>query len=796
MIPTATTYIDNLVPPRGRFPFYIVAPRWTRTSAGIRSLHILCHWLNMTGQSAFMLIYPEWQGLQVNPDLQTPVLTEAIAQHHFEMGIPPIVVYPEVIAGNPFDAPVRVRWIGNYPGFLGGTATFDTDELCFAHSEHLARTVGVSNVLNIPVLDTSVYRPMPVASRAGSCFYAAKFQHVHNQTVFGLPEGCIEITRDGPGTLSPPEIADLFRRSELFYCFENSALINEAALCGCPVMMMKNTFFDAPIAIDEAGWDGYAWGDHPDEIARARRTVDHAYDNYVRNVPKFFTQLYSFVLLTQKRAATTPYVKPVRLLNSLGHGPAETRVLRRRLLDAVLDLEAIRSDARREHLLWTPAIATTAISDAVTLVSGWLSPTGDGVATVGSLSCLAIIPPPAATVIELDLAGVMQAGVSLPVTVFDEQQVLENIDLRSGETKVVRIALIEPGKPVLLVFAQRQPPATPTPDGADAGPSASLQLRQVRALSNQGPASPKGGPRSVAASTEPAVVARFRLDVKSPKIRTEAVNCVKRFDAEGLTVDAPGADPQVVFTLPKRIIVRGRHVYLWGVYEASRDDEMQIFIPIAQSGTFSESQSARVRMTAGLHAFTVSLPYPEDLQMLRLDPAHGAGRTTFSRLELVVTEAAWGEAAPSPPRDDLAPNLERFAERSLLSGLDIALARGCTFEANPGTLRMTAVSADCDVVFAFDPVSSPEGSAVYLVGDYGRVGRHIDRRTTLGGHGGPCSGIFRHMPDPTRSWPVFAGASPREGRAPLAHDAAATRGDDCLFAPEHRDRTWKMIEAA
>lgn len=717
MIPTTTTYIDNLVPARGRFPFYIVAPRWTRTSAGIRSLHILCHWLNMTGQSAFMSIYPEWQGLQVNPDLQTPVLTQAIARHHFAMGVAPIVVYPEVIAGNPFDAPVRVRWIGNYPGLLGGTATYDADELCFAHSEHLAKTIGVPHVLNIPVLDTSVYRPTPVTRRSGTCFYAAKFQHVHNQAVFGLPDGCIEITREGPGTLSPPEIADLFRRSELFYCFEDSALMNEAALCGCPVVMMKSTLFTWPVAIDEAGWDGYAWGDDPDEIARARRTVDRAYDNYVRNVPKFFTQLHLFVLLAQKKASTVPYAKPVRMLGASGGGPPEAEVLRRTLLQALLDVEALSSGDKRGQTLWTPEVSVAGASDAVTLISGWLPPAPEAVSSVGPVSCLAIVPPPAAKIVEIDLAGVAPEDARVPVTVLDEQDVIETLDLGNGETRVVRVALLEPGKPLILVLAQGHPGSTAAEESGSSEPMG-LRLLQVRVRAHEAGEAVERGSGSRA--SEPAETTRIVLSDPSPAIGLNAVNCIARFDDRGLTIDASEPDPHVVFTLQKRLIAAGRHAYLWGIAEASGDEEMQVFVPVPGTGTFSETRSPRVPLKAGSNAFTLTLPALDDVQVLRLDPAHGLGVTRFSRLELVLVAGGGDLAADATREPSLAPppNLTGFVERSLLSGLDVAMTRGCTVAAEEGLLRITTLTADCDLVFALDPVIVSEGSAIYLVGDY------------------------------------------------------------------------------
>ena len=265
----------------------------------------------MTGYNAWILPVPQGDGLVVNPRLQTPLLTMEIAAYHYEKGLTPVVLYPETIQGNPLAAPVRGRWIGNYPGLLGGGTSYDPDEICFAHSRHLARVVGASaNVLCIPTVDTDVFKPAPGTTKKGTCFYAGKFQAVHEQSVSGLPDGCVEITRSEPA--SRAALAALFQRSEAFYCFEDSALINEAALCGCPVVMMKNKFFFWPLGIEEMGWDGYAWGDDPAEVARATLTVGRAFDNYVRNIPASFAQFHTFTLITQERARSTPYCAPMR----------------------------------------------------------------------------------------------------------------------------------------------------------------------------------------------------------------------------------------------------------------------------------------------------------------------------------------------------------------------------------------------------------------------------------------------------------------------------------------------------
>ncbi len=298
----------NLMPQPGRHPYYIVTPRYVRVSAGVRCLHLLCHYLNSIGQSAFILSYSEGSALNVNPELVTPELNDHIVDYHFRKGLTPITLYPEIISGNPFNAPVRVRFLGNFPGLLGGDKTYAVDEICFGYSKVLADAVGSpENILFIPVIDTRTFKLMPQVPRSGTCFYASKYQEAHRRKVFGLPSGCIEITRDKEDSPTSIQIAELFRKSELFYCFENSSLAVEAALCGCPTVLMYNEFFSVPIALEELGWDGFARGNDSREIERARQTVGNVLHNYRKNIDKFWDQLEHFVKVTQSRAMVTEY---------------------------------------------------------------------------------------------------------------------------------------------------------------------------------------------------------------------------------------------------------------------------------------------------------------------------------------------------------------------------------------------------------------------------------------------------------------------------------------------------------
>lgn len=97
--------VDWLLP-KPRHPYYIVAPRYVRTSAGIKVLHLLCHALNRAGERAYLITHlyylPQYA---THPELITPILTRATVEHDFAAGLAPIVVYPETIRGNLFRTP-------------------------------------------------------------------------------------------------------------------------------------------------------------------------------------------------------------------------------------------------------------------------------------------------------------------------------------------------------------------------------------------------------------------------------------------------------------------------------------------------------------------------------------------------------------------------------------------------------------------------------------------------------------------------------------------------------------------
>lgn len=302
---------QRVIPDNKHNPYYIYAPPYTRFSAGVKVLHLLCHHLNKSDNRAFLIIDTKiYCKNPTNFDLNTPILTKEIYKHHLKQKKKPIVIYPEVTAGNPLKASCVVRYVLNYPGLLGGTTSFDKDELVFTYSNTLSKHVKLTDkqTLFIPASDTNIFSPPAnKIKRKGTCFFASKYRD-GGRELMDCTKGSFEITRGKPDSLKPDEIADLFRRSEAFYTYEDTALATEAVLCGCPAIFIPSDYLkQGPLGWNEVGKDGYCYGISSDDINQAKESVARGLKNYQKTEKKFFNQLDMFSQQTQDKSINTTF---------------------------------------------------------------------------------------------------------------------------------------------------------------------------------------------------------------------------------------------------------------------------------------------------------------------------------------------------------------------------------------------------------------------------------------------------------------------------------------------------------
>jgi len=220
-------------------PYYIVAPPFRYSSAGIRVLYHLCHALNELGYESYIVT----EKGKTHPILRTPELTPATKARHKSADLLPIAVYPETAHGNMLDSPVVARWLLNIPGHLGGPTQFDPGEIIFYWAKWALPTGMEAEELVLPVVDREIFNNKFTGNeRRGFCFYANKYYMSGRPVSPILSANGIDLGLHIPR--SPYEIAEILRRSEVLYCYETSAITEEAYACGCPVFLSTPLIFN------------------------------------------------------------------------------------------------------------------------------------------------------------------------------------------------------------------------------------------------------------------------------------------------------------------------------------------------------------------------------------------------------------------------------------------------------------------------------------------------------------------------------------------------------------------------
>jgi glycosyltransferase involved in cell wall biosynthesis len=280
-------------------PYYIVAPDYTHKSAGIRVLHQLCSALNQMGYEAYVVAN------KTNGEYWTPRLTEEVKAAHYKANKKPIVVYPEVTKGQPLGLGVPVRYILNYPGLLGkGEKKYKDNEIIFSfHQEYYPEGVPlylpIVNIAEIESIEARVPRV-----EGSSAVYYNRYKPTKAE-IDALGMDCQDLSTSSK--LEFKEVISILKSVEVLYCFETSAIMVEAWLSGCAVVLLPNEkMVELPLLIKNRGMNGIAWGVDVAEIKTAISTVGIAKINYINELSGWTVRLQKFIDITQRVSHEMP----------------------------------------------------------------------------------------------------------------------------------------------------------------------------------------------------------------------------------------------------------------------------------------------------------------------------------------------------------------------------------------------------------------------------------------------------------------------------------------------------------
>jgi hypothetical protein len=150
-----------------------------------------------------------------------------------------VVIYPEIVAGNPLKAKNVVRWLLHSPGFHTYNINYGQNELYFRFSVETpyfsqAGSYTSEQFLTVVHFPTDTYSMNGVSQeRHGSAYCLRKgagkeIVHDINDSI------CI----DGK---SHEQIAEIFKRVKTFYCYDTrTAYYYFASLCGCETIVIPD----------------------------------------------------------------------------------------------------------------------------------------------------------------------------------------------------------------------------------------------------------------------------------------------------------------------------------------------------------------------------------------------------------------------------------------------------------------------------------------------------------------------------------------------------------------------------
>lgn len=182
-----------------------------------------------------------------------------------------IVIYPEVVFGNPLDADNVVRWLLNKTKYKNLPGAYFKTDLFIAYREFFNDLdLNPNNyILRQTYFDLNLYKRYNYGKRQGKCYIVRK----------GAKRPDLPTSFDGLviDRLPEKEKVRIFNESEYCYSYDTqTAYSSIAAICGCKSIVMPEPGKSRKNYRGEGDSPGYgiAYGDKKEEIEWALSTVD------------------------------------------------------------------------------------------------------------------------------------------------------------------------------------------------------------------------------------------------------------------------------------------------------------------------------------------------------------------------------------------------------------------------------------------------------------------------------------------------------------------------------------------
>jgi len=253
---------------------YFYCTPYKKASAGVVTIHKIIDYFNRNNQPAYILVQNESIGaegynLSSESKLKTPLLTENILNKHVSENKTPIIFYPDTVSENIFASENSCRMILYYDGILTGRSSLDSVEKegIIFFSKLIKDRAKLKKslyeyIVSFPVADSEIIsfntQDSKNIERKDIFYYDGKFTRNFGGKIPKNIKKYKKIDRGLKNSMKQDELFENLKKAKLLHVFEDTALIYEALLLGCPVNIHPSGVFykNKPLAFYEVKLSG------------------------------------------------------------------------------------------------------------------------------------------------------------------------------------------------------------------------------------------------------------------------------------------------------------------------------------------------------------------------------------------------------------------------------------------------------------------------------------------------------------------------------------------------------------
>jgi len=286
-----------------KYVLYFYCTLFKNSSAGVQTIYYMIDYFNRNNQEAYILYQNETIGAQgyrkheKNDNYLAPVLTEKILNDHINQNYIPIAIYPDTVAGNPLGFENICRLLLYYDGVFTKKSCLKNakNEGVVYFSELIKERASAENVLYDEIVSYPVGNSLNLNynidndnndDRTEEYYYDGKFTSNFSGIIPDNIKKLKKIDRGLKESYSQEEIFKRLKSAKILHIFEDTALIYEALLLGCPVNIHPKGYFykNQPLSHNEVNLYGtiskYDVSDN--DIAKARKDLKNFYKEFNR----------------------------------------------------------------------------------------------------------------------------------------------------------------------------------------------------------------------------------------------------------------------------------------------------------------------------------------------------------------------------------------------------------------------------------------------------------------------------------------------------------------------------------